>query len=125
MGDHGLLLYRHGQRPVPTRRHDGKVAVGSSSARWCSDGFKVACDNGERVPVAFALDCRHREFISRVATTNGIDAGLVGDSMMQAVESRFGRNSTAPSEIEWLTDNGFAIPLPRPGHLRAPRVASR
>ena len=26
--------------------------------------------------------------------------------MMQAVEYRFGRHATAPSEIEWLTDNG-------------------
>jgi len=66
----------------------------------------VACDNGERVRVAFALDCCDREVMSWVATTKGIDAGLVGDLMMQAVESRFGPNSTAPSEIEWLTDNG-------------------
>ena len=29
-----------------------------------------------------------------------------GDLMMQAIESRFGPNSTAPSGIEWLTDNG-------------------
>jgi putative transposase len=106
MRDHGLLLYRHGQRPVSTRRHDGKVAVDRSNTRWCSDGFEVACDNGERVRVAFALDCCDREVMSWVATTKGIDAGLVGDLMMQAIESRFGPNSTAPSEIEWLTDNG-------------------
>lgn len=39
MRDHGLLLYRRGQRPVATRRHDGKVAVDSSNTRWCSDGL--------------------------------------------------------------------------------------
>nr|MBV0881052.1 DDE-type integrase/transposase/recombinase [Noviherbaspirillum sp. L7-7A] len=66
----------------------------------------MACDNGERVRVAFALDCCDREVMSWVATTKGIDAGLVGDLMMQAVESRFGPNNTTPSEIEWLTDNG-------------------
>jgi putative transposase len=106
MRDHGLLLYRRGQRPIDTRRHDGKIAVDASNTRWCSDGFEVGCDNGERVRVAFALDCCDREVMSWVATTKGIDAGMVGDLMMQAVEYRFGPNRTAPTEIEWLSDNG-------------------
>jgi putative transposase len=105
MRDHGLLLYRHGQRPVDQRRHDGKVAVQTSNTRWCSDGFELSCDNGERVRIAFALDCCDREVMSWVATTKGIDAGLVGDLMMQAVEYRFG-DAGPPSEIEWLSDNG-------------------
>jgi putative transposase len=105
MRDHGLLLYRHGQRPVSQRRHDGKVAVDTSNTRWCSDGFELSCDNGERVRIAFALDCCDREVMSWVATTKGIDAGLVGDLMMQAVEYRFG-DAGPPSEIEWLSDNG-------------------
>jgi putative transposase len=41
-----------------------------------------------------------------VATTKGIDAGLVEDLMMQAVEYRFGAGSTAQTPIEWLSDNG-------------------
>lgn len=106
MRDHGLLLYRQGQRPACNRRHDGKVAVTVSNRRWCSDGFEVACDNGERVRVAFALDCCDRKVMSWAATTKGIDAGLVGDVMMQAVEYRFGPNAAAPAEIEWLSDNG-------------------
>jgi putative transposase len=105
MRDHGLLLYRHGQRPVSQRRHDGKIAVDTSNTRWCSDGFELSCDNGERVRIAFALDCCDREVMSWVATTKGIDAGLVGDLMMQAVEYRFG-DAGPPSEIEWLSDNG-------------------
>jgi len=44
--------------------------------------------------------------MSWVATTKGIDAGLVGDLMMQALEKRFGSNGTPPKTIEWLTDNG-------------------
>lgn len=106
MRDYHLLLYRHGQRAVDTRRHDGKVAVDASNTRWCSDGFELACDNGERVRVAFALDCCDREVMSWVATTKGIDAGLVGDLMMQAVEYRFGTSNAVPNEIEWLSDNG-------------------
>jgi putative transposase len=44
--------------------------------------------------------------MSWVATTKGIDAALVGDLMMQAVEKRFGSNGKPPQTIEWLTDNG-------------------
>ena len=76
------------------------------NTRWCSDGFELSCDNGERVRVAFALDCCDREVMSWVATTKGIDAGLVGDLMMQAVERRFGTSETPTKAVEWLTDNG-------------------
>ena len=106
MRDVGLLLYRHGQRRQDTRRHDGRVAVDQSNMRWCSDGLELSCDNGERVRVAFALDCCDREVMSWVATTKGIDSGLVSDLMMQAVEKRFGSNCTVDHPIEWLTDNG-------------------
>jgi putative transposase len=106
MRDQGWLLYRHGDKPVDTRKHDGKVAVNESDVRWCSDGLELSCDNGEKVRVAFALDCCDREIMSWVATTKGIDAALVGDLMMQAVENRFGPNGKPPKPIEWLTDNG-------------------
>ncbi len=106
MRDHNLLLYRQGCRPVDTRKHEGSVAVDQSNTRWCSDGFEIGCDNGEKVRVAFALDCCDREIMSWVATTKGIDANLVGDLMMQAVEYRFGASQTAPHEVEWLSDNG-------------------
>jgi putative transposase len=38
--------------------------------------------------------------------TKVIDAGLVGELMMQVVEKRFGSNGKPPKTIEWLTDNG-------------------
>jgi putative transposase len=44
--------------------------------------------------------------MSWVATTKGIEAGLVGDLMMQAVEKRFESNGKPPKTIERLTDNG-------------------
>ena len=106
MRDHRLLLHRRGDKPVSSRRHDGRIAVDVSNTRWCSDGFELSCDNGERVRVAFALDCCDREAMSWVATTKGIDADLVGDLMMQAVEQRFGANGNAAGNVEWLTDNG-------------------
>jgi len=106
MRDAGWLLFRQGQKPLDTRKHESKVAVKESNTRWCSDGLELSCDNGERVRVAFALDCCDREVMSWVATTKGIDAGLVGDLMMQAVERRFGTSGTPTKPIEWLTDNG-------------------
>lgn len=106
MRDHQLLIWRTGERRTDTRAHSGTVAVDTSDVRWCSDGFELACDNGERVRVAFALDCCDREVMSWVATTKGITSDLIGDLMMQAVESRFGPGAVAPTQIEWLTDNG-------------------
>jgi putative transposase len=47
-----------------------------------------------------------REVMSLVVTTKAIDAGLVGDLMVQAVEYRFGEGSTVQTPIEWLSDNG-------------------
>ena len=105
MREHHLLLTRHTGRPLDTRSHDGRIAVAESNRRWCSDGFEIACDNRERVRVAFALDCCDREAMGWVATTGGITGDMVRDLMVEAVEARFG--CELPSQpIEWLTDNG-------------------
>lgn len=102
---HGLLLQRHsGTREE--RRHDGKIAVDTRNTRWCSDGLEIGCDNGEKVRVAFSLDCCDREAMGYVATTAGITAEDVRDLMLATVEHRFGRVNRAPGPIEWLTDNG-------------------
>jgi len=68
MKAHRLLLERHAGNRVE-RRHDGRVAVDRSDTRWCSDGFEIGCDKGERVRIAFPLDCCDREAIAWVATT--------------------------------------------------------
>jgi putative transposase len=68
--------------------------------RWLRD------DNGERVRVAFALDCCDREAMSFLATTGGISGDDVRDLMVAAVEHRFGRVNRLPATIEWLSDNG-------------------
>jgi putative transposase len=44
--------------------------------------------------------------MSFVAISKGLDAGLVGDLMMQAVEKRFESNVRHPNKIEWLRDIG-------------------
>ena len=104
MKAHGLLLQRHAGGEA--RRHDGRIAVAERNRRWCSDGFEIGCNNGERVRVAFALDCCDREAMSFVATTGGIGGDDVRDLMLAAVEHRFGQVNQLPEPIEWLTDNG-------------------
>ena len=69
---HGLLLDRHAGGTE--RRHDGRIAVDERNRRWCSDGFEIGCDNGERVRVAFVLDCCDREAMSFLATTSGVSS---------------------------------------------------
>ena len=102
---HGLLLQRHTGGGAELR-HDGRVAVDRPDRRWCSDGFEIGCDNGERVRIAFTLDCCDREAISWVATTGGIDSGDIRDLMIESVERRFGLVNRLPAAIEWLSDNG-------------------
>jgi len=102
---HGLLLERHTGSDA-ARRHDGRGAVDRPDRRWCSDGFEIGCDNGERVRIAFTLDCCDREAISWVATTGGIDSGDIRDLMIDSVERRFGLENRLPMPIEWLSDNG-------------------
>ena len=99
-----LLLDRHAGGVE--RRHDGRIAVSERNRRWCSDGFEIGCDNGERVRVAFALDCCDREAMSFLATTGGITGADVRDLTVAAVEHRFGRINRLPLTIEWLSDNG-------------------
>ena len=102
---HGLLLQRDGEQREE-RRHDGRVAVDRRNTRWCSDALEIACDNGEKVRVAFALDCCDREAMGHVATTAGITAQDVQDLMVATVEHRFGPVNRLPEPVEWLTDNG-------------------
>lgn len=107
MRQNALLLER---KPVilPSKRaHTGKVAVGESNQRWCSDGFEFNCDNGEKLRVTFALDCCDREALHWAVSSGGYDSETVQDVMLGEVERRFGCNLPA-SLVDWLTDNGSA-----------------
>ena len=120
---HDLLLGRHAGGAE--RRHDGRIAVDERNRRWCSDGFEIGCDNGERVRVAFALDCCDREAMSFLATTGGISGDDVRDLMVAAVEHRFGRVNHLPATIEWLSDNGSCYIAGDTRRLLATSVSNR
>lgn len=63
MAQAGLLLPRAPRRRQSSRKHEGKVAVGHSDLRWCSDGLEIKCDSGQTVTATFAKDCCDREVI--------------------------------------------------------------
>jgi putative transposase len=102
---HKLLLQRY-TGSSPMRVHEGTIAVEGSDQRYCSDGFEVGCDNGEKVRVTFSLDCCDRQAIAFAATTAGISGELVRDVMVQTLIERFGEVPELPHPAQWLSDNG-------------------
>lgn len=104
MSLHALLLARH-TSAWPSPAHVGQVSVRRRNARWCSDSFEFACDDGQIVRIVFALDACDREVIAFTATTGGIDGAMIQDLMLRCVEKRFNALK-APSPVEWLSDNG-------------------
>lgn len=96
------------QIKYPSRRkHEGtgKVMTLHSNTRWCSDAFELQCFNGEKVYVAFSLDCRDREAISFVARERNLVAEDIRKLMFDSVIKRFG-DARTPNKIQWLTDRG-------------------
>lgn len=100
----GLLLGKSTGKPV--RQHTGVIKMAESNRRWCSDVFEIPCDNGQRLRVAFSMDCCDREILSYVACTGGITADMVSDMLLDSVQSRFGDVHRVPEPIQWLSDNG-------------------
>ena len=105
MRNQGLLLPKH--TGLPQRPHDGKVITLASDLRWCSDAFEIRCWNGEKVYVAFSMDCCDREAIAWIAASRDLDSEDIRDLMAMSIEDRFGAAQT-PHTVEWLTDNGGA-----------------
>jgi transposase InsO family protein len=109
MKQHGLLLPKAPKRRVSSRPHDGKVAVTESNRRGCSDGFEIACDNGQVVTDTFTKDCCDREIIAwRAWSGRGLPGEPVREMLIEAVEKRFGDVDASPAALEFLSDNGGA-----------------
>jgi transposase InsO family protein len=104
MSQNSLLLQRYTGKP-PSRTHDGKIITIRPNLRWTSDGFEIACWNGEIVRTAFALDTCDREVMAWCATTGGISGEMIRDLMVESVERRFGSQPLS-HPVQWLSDNG-------------------
>ena len=101
----GLLLTRHTVKPK--RPHLGQVITLKSNVRWCSDILEIRAWSGEKVFVAFSLDCHDRESLSYVAEKRPLFHGDIIRLMDQSVTSRFGEFvEKLPNAIQWLTDQG-------------------
>lgn len=99
----GLLL----KKEVTLRDHQktGEIITLHSNTRWCSDGLEIRCFNGEKVYVAFSLDCHDREAISYVASKLPLLASDIQNLMIQSVDARFESGKTS-RDIQWLSDRG-------------------
>jgi len=98
-----LLLLKYPKR----QKHEGngKVMTLHSNTRWCSDAFEIHCFNGEKVYVAFSLDCKDRELISYVANDRQVQALDIQKLMRDSVLKRF-EDVKTPKPIQWLSDRG-------------------
>jgi putative transposase len=113
MKAHSLLLPKAPKRPDSGRVHDGVVAVAEPNQRWCSDGFEIACDNGEVVTGVFMKDCCDREIIAwRAWAARGLPGEPVRDMMVEAVEARFGQASIGSARLECLRRQWRRLPCP-------------
>ena len=92
--------------PVAKQPHTGKVMTLFPNLRWCSDGMEIRCFNGDKVFVAFVLDCCDREAFAYIARTEPLCAEDIELLMIQSVEKRFGSMLKCPREIQWLSDRG-------------------
>jgi len=94
-------------RQSKTREHQrtGVVMTLHSNTRWCSDGLEIKCFNGEKVYVAFVLDCCDREAISYVARSRPLLAEDIQELMLSSIERRFS-SYRAERQIEFLSDRG-------------------
>ena len=102
---HDLLLRRPGQREK--RAHKGSVITLDSNLRYSSDILEIKCWNGEKVFVAFSLDCHDREAMSYVAQKRPLLHTDIILLMDETVFYRFGDNTQKlPRSIQWLSDNG-------------------
>ena len=100
----GLTLPKN-QRIRGNHEGTGKVMTLHSNTRWCSDAFEIKCFNGEKIYVAFSLDCCDREAISFVATTEPLTQSLIAELMIFSADKRF-PGGRAPRKIDWLSDRG-------------------
>ncbi len=88
MSKNNLLPQRYTGK-ASRRVHYGKIITIRPNLRWTSDGFEIACWNGNLVRVAFALDTCDREVVAWCATTGGISGEMLRDLMLHSVERRF------------------------------------
>lgn len=103
MDMNGLMLKKN--KTLRTHEKTGKIITLFSNTRWCSDGLEIKCFNGEKVYVAFTLDCHDRECLSYVGSNKPLVATDIQNLMIKSVDSRF-KNLKTNRPIQFLSDRG-------------------
>ena len=93
----------------PARLHTGTIIKQPHQQytvvfRW----FEKLCFNGDKIRVAFAMDCSDREVMSEHNYDKRDYRRDGRDLMAESIEYRFGNADRVPHKIQWLTDNGSA-----------------
>lgn len=100
-----LVLPKYSTKPQ--RPHLGQVITIKSNLRYCSDILEIRCWNGEKVFVAFSMDCHDREVISFVSEKRHLFHEDIIRLIDQTVSARFGEYAEKlPGPIQWLSDKG-------------------
>lgn len=104
MKEEGLLLKRFRTRGAG-RPHTGKIAVEEPNTRWASDITSIKCWNGQKLRVAFVIDCCDRSIISWKAglTMQAYDIELL---VQEAIFQRFADGLPPKDQLQLLHDNG-------------------
>ena len=105
---HGLLLRCHHKQPGVAVVTTGRVAIAASDTRWCSDGFEILGENGDKLRVTFAMDCLDRGVMNWVPSAAGYRSDNVQSVMLDSIEKHVGLEQPAAG-IERLSDNGSAF----------------
>jgi putative transposase len=103
MSMNGLLQVK--EKVERTHEKTGEIITLHPDTRWCSDGFEIICFNGEKVYVAFTLDCHDRFAIDYVARKLPLLATDIQVLMAGSISKRFKADS-APRPIQFLSDRG-------------------
>jgi putative transposase len=104
MKEEGLLITRTRTRGS-SRPHTGKIAVEQSNTRWGSDITSIKCWNGQKVRLAFLMDCCDRSIISWRAGLH-MQACDIELMVQEALIQRFGHQLPTKGQLQFLHDNG-------------------
>lgn len=104
MKEEGLLITRSRSRGR-SRPHTGKIAVEQSNTRWASDITSIKCWNGQKIRLAFIMDCCDRSIISWKAGLH-MQACDIELMIQEALILRFGHTEPPKDQLQFLHDNG-------------------
>lgn len=104
MKEEDLLITRNRTRGS-SRPHTGKIAVEQSNTRWASDITSIKCWNGQKVRLAFIMDCCDRSILAWRAGLH-IQACDIELMVQDALIQRFGHQLPNKGQLQFLHDNG-------------------